>query len=61
MWEDSSTPRMAIGISPFELVYVVEVGFPLPLELTTYNLKTMIKDGVFRDGLERRILYLTKL
>ena len=33
---------------------------PLPLQLAACKLKTVIED-VFKDGLEKRILYLTKL
>ena len=58
---DRPTPKRAIGISPFELVYGVEAVLPLPLELATCKLKTTIEDGVFKEGLEKRILYLTKL
>ena len=61
LWADRTTPKRAIGISPFELVYGVEVVLPLPLELATCKLKTAIEDDVFKEGLERRILYLTKL
>jgi hypothetical protein len=61
LWEDRTTPKRAIGISHFELVYGVEDNLPLPLELATSKLKTMIEDGIGIDGLEKRILYLTKL
>ena len=50
-----------IGISPFELVYGTEANLPLPLELATCKLRKVIEDDIYRDGLEKRILYLSKL
>ena len=61
LWADRTTPKRAIGISPFELVYGVEANLSLPLELVACKLKIVIKDDVFQYGLEKRILYLTKL
>ena len=55
------TPKRAIGISPFELVYGTEANLPLPLELATKKLRSVIVDDVYKDGLEKRILYLRKL
>ena len=55
------TPKRAIGISPFELVYRMEASLSLPLELATSKLRVVIEDDIYRDGLEKRILYLTKL
>ena len=50
-----------IGISPFELVYGIEANLPLPLELATSKVRVVIKEDIYRDSLEKRILYLTKL
>ena len=61
MWANRVTPKRAIGISPFELVYGTEANLPLPLELATSKLRAVIEDDIYRDGLEKRILYLTKL
>ena len=55
------TPKRAIGISPFELVYGIEASLPLPLELATSRLRTVIKDDIYKDGLEKRNLYLRNL
>ena len=55
------TPKREIGISPFELVYGTEANLPLPLELATRKLRIVIEDDIYRDGLEKRILYLRKL
>ena len=58
---DRATPKRDIGISPFELVYGVEANFPLPLELVACKLKSVIEEDIFKDGLEKRIMYLIKL
>ena len=55
------TPKRAIGISPFELVYGTEANLPLLLELATSKLRTIIEDDIYKDALEKRILYLSKL
>ena len=61
LWVDRVTPRREIGISPFELVYGAKDNLPLPLELATNKLRTVIDDDIYKDGLEKRILYLRKL
>ena len=61
LWINRVTPKRSIGISPFELVYGTEANLPLPLELATNKLRTMIEDDIYKDGLEKRILYLSKL
>ena len=38
LWENRVTPKKAIGIFPFELVYGVEPSLPLPLELSICKL-----------------------
>ena len=61
LWADKVTPKRVIDISPFELVYGTEENLPLPLELATSKLRTVIEDDIYKDCLEKRILYLTKL
>ena len=39
----------------------METNFPLPLELAECKLMIIIEEDVFKDGLEMRIMYLTKL
>ena len=55
------TPKRSIGVSPFELIYGTEASLPLPLDLATRKLRIVIEDGIYRDGMEKRILYLRKL
>ena len=61
LWKDRVTPKRAINISPFELLYGTEANLPLPLELATSKLRIVIKDDIYMDDLEKRILYLSKL
>ena len=60
LWVDRVTPKRVIGISPFEWVYLIKANLPLPLELATRKLRTVIEDDMYKDGLEKRILYLSK-
>ena len=61
LWEDMVTPKREIVISPFKLIYGLEASIPLPLELLVYRLQQAIEDSIFQSGLDKRILYLTKL
>lgn len=45
----------------FELVYGVEAQLSLPLELATIKLQKVIEDQTFFDGLDKRIMYLSKI
>ena len=58
VWIDRTSPKRAIGMTPFELVYKVEAQLSLPLELATLNLQKEIEDGMFYTPIEKRILYL---
>ncbi|XP_059066846.1 uncharacterized protein LOC131858024 [Cryptomeria japonica] len=42
--EDKISPKRAIGMTPFELVYKVEAQLPLPLELSAARLQKVIED-----------------
>lgn len=61
LWMDRVPLKRAIDISPFELVYEVEASLLLLLELATSKLRIVTKDDTYRDGLEKRVLYLRKL
>ena len=61
LWVERVTRKREISISPFEQVYGTEANMPLPLELATNKLRTIIEDDVYKDGMEKRILYLRKL
>ena len=61
LWVDRVTPKREIGISPFELVYETKANLTVPLELATNKLRMVIEDDIYKDGLEKRILYLTNL
>lgn len=61
LWPDRTSPKRAIGMSPFELVYVVGTQVALPLELVATKLQTVIGDIYFQSSLEKRIMHLTKI
>ena len=61
LWVDKVTAKRAISISPFELVYGIEANLPLPLELASKKLRMVIEDDIYKDGLEKRIIYLSKM
>ena len=58
VWANRTSPKRAIGMNPFELVYEVEAQLSLPLELASLNLQKAIEDGVFYTTIEKWILYL---
>lgn len=61
VWADKTSPKRAIGMTPFELVYGVEAQLSLPLELATLNLQKEIENEMFQSSIEKRILYLQKI
>lgn len=61
LWADRITPKREIGMEPFELVYGIGAQVVLPLELVASRIQTVIEDQFFRDSIEKRIMYLTKL
>ena len=61
LWADCTTKKRATGLSPFEILYGTELVLPLPLELSTLKLQNAIENHEFKDALEKRMLYLTKL
>ncbi|XP_057853361.1 uncharacterized protein LOC131063526 [Cryptomeria japonica] len=61
LWADRITPKRAIGMEPYELVYRIGAKVSLPLELVAVKLQTVIKDSFFQNALEKRVMYLTKL
>ncbi|KAH9318128.1 hypothetical protein KI387_019897, partial [Taxus chinensis] len=55
------TPKRAIGMSPFQVVYGVEAQLPVTVELPALHLMKAIEDTSFSDALDKRIMYLHKL
>lgn len=47
LWADRTSPKRAIGMSLFELVYDVGTQVALPLELEATKLQTFIEDAYF--------------
>ncbi|XP_059067894.1 uncharacterized protein LOC131858614 [Cryptomeria japonica] len=61
LWADRITPKRAIGMAPYELVYGISAKVSLPLELAAVKLQTIIGDRFSQNALEKRVMYLTKL
>ncbi|XP_057816858.1 uncharacterized protein LOC131030177 [Cryptomeria japonica] len=61
LWVDRTTPKRAIGMAPFDLVYGVGVKLSLPLELSATKLQIVVEDSFFQNALDKRIMYLKKL
>lgn len=61
MWADRITPKRAIGMSPFELVYGVEAQLLMTVEFPAIHLMKAIEDSSFTSSLDKRIMYLQKL
>ncbi|XP_059067735.1 uncharacterized protein LOC131858500 [Cryptomeria japonica] len=61
LWVDIITPKRAIGMEPYELVYGIGAKVSLPLELAVTRLQTVIEDSFFQNALEKRVMHLIKL
>ncbi|XP_059067813.1 uncharacterized protein LOC131858551 [Cryptomeria japonica] len=61
LWTDRITPKRAIRMAPYELVYGIGAKVSLPLELAAMRLQTVIEDSFFQNDLEKRVMYLMKL
>ncbi|XP_059078005.1 uncharacterized protein LOC131876583 [Cryptomeria japonica] len=61
LWVDRITPKRAIGMAPYELVYGIGTKVSLPLELAVVRLQTVIEDSFFQNALEKRFMYFMKL
>lgn len=61
LWANRTSPKRAIGMTPFKLVYGIGAQLSLPLELSASKLEKVIEDQYFQDSLEKRVIYLTKV
>ena len=61
LWEENTSPKRSISMSPFELVYGINAQVSLSLNLAAVKLQTIIEDAYFQSSLEKRIMYLIKL
>ena len=59
LWVDRITKKSAMGKSPFELVYGVNVTLPIHLQLPVYQ--TLQDSGSDQDDFQRRINELVEL
>ncbi|XP_059066714.1 uncharacterized protein LOC131857940 [Cryptomeria japonica] len=61
LWANRTSPKRAIEMSPFELVYGVGTQVALPLELAATKLQTVIEDVYFQNSLEKQIMHLMRI
>ncbi|KAH9303816.1 hypothetical protein KI387_008220, partial [Taxus chinensis] len=61
LWADRITPKKAIGMSPFQMLYGFEVDIPLTIEMSSLKLLQEIEDGQYKDSIDKRILFLEKM
>lgn len=61
LWADRISPKKEIGMSLFDLVYVIDAQVSLLVNLAASKLQTTIEDSFFQISLEKMIMYLTKL
>ena len=48
-------------MSPFQVVYGIDVEIPLSIELPALRLAKAIEDETFQSSIEKRIMYLDRL
>lgn len=48
-------------MSPFQLLYGIDVEIHISLELSALRLAKVVKDETFQGSIEKRIMYLARL
>lgn len=61
LWADRITPKRAIGMSPFQLLYGLNVEILITMELPALKLAKAIEDETYQDSLDKRIMFLSQL
>lgn len=61
LWVDCTKKKRSTGMSHFELVFGTKARLPIPLDLSSLKLQDVLENLEFKDALEKRILYLTKM
>ncbi|KAH9313635.1 hypothetical protein KI387_022262, partial [Taxus chinensis] len=61
LWADMITLKKAIGMSPFQLLYGIEVEIQVTVEMPTLKFLQGIEDEQYRDSIDKRILFPKKL
>ncbi|XP_057823452.1 uncharacterized protein LOC131035733 [Cryptomeria japonica] len=59
LWENKITPKRAIDMSPFQLLYVMNAEISITLELPALKLAKEIEDDTFESALDKRIMFLS--
>ncbi|XP_059070529.1 uncharacterized protein LOC131860171 [Cryptomeria japonica] len=61
LWADRITPKRAIGMSPFQLLYGLNVEIPITLELLVLKLSKVVEDETYQGSLDKWIMFLSQL
>lgn len=61
MWAYRITPKQAIGMSPFQVLYGIDAKIPISIEFLALQLAKAIGDENFQSSIEKRIMYLARL
>lgn len=61
VWADLITPKIAIGMSSFQLLYGIDAQTPITLELPALQLAQAFDDECFTNALDKQIMFLSKL
>lgn len=61
LWADCITPKSAIDMSPFQLLYGSNAKIPITMELLALKLAKAIEDETYQDSLDKRIVFLSQL
>ena len=61
LWADRITPKRAIGMSPFQLLYGLNADIPITSKFLALKLANAVEDGAFESFLDKRIMFLQQL
>lgn len=61
LWDDKITPKWAIGMSPFQLLYGLNADILITLEFPALKLAKAIEDDTFDNLVDKCIMYLSEL
>ncbi|KAH9328162.1 hypothetical protein KI387_000270, partial [Taxus chinensis] len=61
LWADMITPKKAISMPPFQLLYGVEEEIPITIKMPALKMLQIVEDIQYKDSVDKRILFLEKL
>lgn len=61
LWADHITPKWAIGMSSFQLLYGLDAKIPITLELPPLKLARAIEHETYPNCMDKKIMFLNQL